>query len=242
MSETVKETDDSSTNEPLHISIADKLAHEILDGIWISGTSKKLEDIQSQFGISRTVAREAARLLESLRCVQLLRGTGIIAMSPETWANLDTRVITWKLQSNLHKQELAALTELRLVVEPAAAAGCASRSTIEARTRIAVTGHEMIKAARENRLKNFHTLDTQFHTELLKNSGNPLFAELSTLVEAVLRGRVDIGLYPSQPKEEALQAHEQVAQAVLEGNAANAAAAMKDIVSEVNTALGLSAI
>lgn len=232
----------SSANEPMHISIADSLAHEILNDIWKPGESKKLEDIQEEFSISRTVAREATRLLASLRCVQFQRGTGVIAQDPTQWDDMNVRVISWKLHSDSREDELRALTELRLAIEPAAAAGCASRGSIEERTCIAVIGHEMIRAAREQRFADFHDLDVQFHTLMLKHSGNLLFADLSVIVETVLRGRVDINLFPPQPDEQALQSHENVAQAIASGDAVAASQAMKEIVSEVNHALGLSAL
>lgn len=238
----MSESTENGTNEPLHISIANELADDILSGAWKPGTSKRLDEIQDQFGISRTVAREATRLLSSIRCVQLQRGTGVIACKPDEWDDLSTRVITWKLHSSLREQELRTLTELRLCVEPAAAAGCASRGSVENRARIAALGHELIKAARENRLADFHNLDVQFHTLLLTSSGNPLFAELKTVVEAVIRGRVEIDMYPPQPEEEALHAHERVAQAVLKGDSAAARDAMHDIVAEVNSALDLSTL
>lgn len=241
MARTSAEISDASNN-PLHLSIADALAHEILDGSWQPGSNKKLEQIQEQYDISRTVAREATRLLASLRCVQFQRGTGVIACSPYDWDDLNTRVITWKLHSNLRRAELRYLTELRLAVEPAAAAGCASRGTVEARTHIGVIGHDLIRAAREDRLDNFHALDIEFHAGLLGNCGNPIFAELSSTVATVLRGRVEINMYPQHPEESALSAHEKVAQAVVAGDAHAAYEAMYDIVSEVNTAIGLTAM
>ena len=100
----------------LHLSIADSLADEIVNNKWEPKTNRKLEDIQKQYGISRTVAREATRLLASLGCVQFQRGTGVIACNPENWDDLNTRVITWKLHSPYRENELRALTELRLVV------------------------------------------------------------------------------------------------------------------------------
>lgn len=235
-------TQDSNANEPLHLSVADQLAREILENVWQPGTSKRLDEIQKQFGVSRTVAREATRLLSSLGCVSSLRGTGFIACTADKWNELSSHVITWKLHSNLRQQELRTLTELRLSIEPAAAAGCAIRGSIEARARIAALGHDLVKAGRENCLDEFHKLDIQFHTQLLESSGNPIFAELKTIVEAVLRGRVEIDMYPPAPEEEALLAHERVAQAVLTGNAAEARDAMHDIVAEVNSALSLSAL
>lgn len=100
----------------------------------------------------------------------------------------------------------------------------------------------MVKAVEENRLADFHELDIQFHTLLLANSGNPIFAKLSSIVESVLRGRVELNLYPQKPNKKAILNHKKVTQAIMEGDAAAASAAMHDIVAEVNTALGLAAL
>lgn len=229
-------------DDPLHLSIADALAKDIVNHRWELGSTRKLEDIQAQFGISRTVAREATRLLASLGCVKFQRGTGVIACSPEQWNDLNVRVINWKLHSPYRETELRALTELRLAIEPAAAAGCAVRGSIEARSTIAVLGHDMLTAVRENRLNDFHELDLQFHTLLLANSGNPLFAHLSSIVASVLRGRVDMNMYPAQPNQQAIDNHFAVAQAVMAGNATEANNTMRAIVAEVNSALGLAAM
>lgn len=91
-------------------------------------------------------------------------------------------------------------------------------------------------------MDDFHALDIEFHAGLLRNCGNPIFAELSSTVATVLRGRVEINMYPQHPEESALSAHEKVAQAVVAGDAHAAYEAMYDIVSEVNTAIGLTAM
>lgn len=227
-------------NSPLHLPIADSLAKEILNNNWEPQTNKKLEDIQKQYGISRTVAREATRLLASLGCVEFRRGTGVIACEPDNWDDLNTKVIKWKLHSPYREKELRALTELRLVIEPAAAAGCALHGNVDTRCKIGVIGHEMLRAVNENRLDDFHELDIQFHTLLLANSGNPIFTKLSSIVESVIRGRVELNLYPTQPNKEAILNHQKVTQAIMEANATAAKTAMQYIVNEVNTALELT--
>lgn len=233
---------DASAHEPLHVSISNALAREILDGLWVPGKSKKLEDIQQQFDISRTVAREATRLLASLGCVHFQRGVGVIACDPAEWDDMSVRVITWKLHSKYRKDELRVLTELRLAVEPVAAAGCAARGSVTERASIGAIGLDMVKAAHEDKLQHFHLLDIQFHTLILKHSGNPLFADLSVIIETVLRGRVEINLFPVKPVNEALNWHTQVAHAIIAGDDVAASQAMRLIVGEVNTTLGLSAL
>jgi DNA-binding FadR family transcriptional regulator len=73
----------------------------------------------------------------------------------------------------------------------------------------------------------------EFHRVLLESSGNDMFAGLSDVVEAVLRGRTHHHLMPPQPKPEARRLHAVVADAVAGGEPEVAQAAMAAIVAEV---------
>lgn len=66
-------------------------------------------------------------------------------------------------------------------------------------------------------LAQFHDLDVEFHTLILHESGNELFAALSDTIATVLRGRVELGKYPMKPKSDALDAHDAVADAIAKG-------------------------
>ncbi|NEG96549.1 transcriptional regulator [Bifidobacterium primatium] len=238
MTDTPK-SNDGKTNDAklMHLPIADQLATDIIDGPWPVGTSTTLEDIQRRFGVSRTVAREAARYLEATGAVTIRRRVGLVAQSPETWAALNPQVIHWKLHSNQRKQELLSLTELRLAVEPAAAACATHRASLETRAKMPVLALEMRRHGEAGDLDPFHELDIEFHSTLLRNSGNELFASLAPIVETILRGRVEINMYPSRPSASALDAHDEVADAVWKGDAERARKAMHDIVDEVSTVI-----
>lgn len=86
-------------------------------------------------------------------------------------------------------------------------------------------------------LAQFHDLDVEFHTLILRESGNELFAALSDTIATVLRGRVELGKYPMKPKSDALDAHDAVADAIAKGEPERARSAMLDIVDEVARAL-----
>ena len=59
--------------ELLQDAVCRTLAIEMLDGKWPAGESLTLEDVQNRFGISRTVAREVAKTLESMGAVTVRR-------------------------------------------------------------------------------------------------------------------------------------------------------------------------
>ena len=48
---------ENAGGELMQDSVSRTLAIEMLDGVWKAGESLTLEDLQSRFGISRTVAR-----------------------------------------------------------------------------------------------------------------------------------------------------------------------------------------
>ena len=70
---------ENAGGELMQDSVSQTLAIEMLDGTWQAGDSLTLEDMQSRFGISRTVAREVAKTLESLSAVWVRRRVGLVA-------------------------------------------------------------------------------------------------------------------------------------------------------------------
>ena len=86
-------------SELLQDSVSRTLAIEMLDGVWKAGDSLTLEDLQSRFGISRTVAREVAKTLESMNAVLVKRRIGLVARPFDEWQALNHQVIEWRLHS-----------------------------------------------------------------------------------------------------------------------------------------------
>ena len=147
------------------------------------------------------------------------------------------------METALHATRTTALyTELRLAVEPAAAASAARLAPIDVKAKFPVYAAQMRQAAEtseegEDGLSRFHELDVEFHSLILRESGNELFAALADTIATVLRGRVELGKYPMKPKPAALDAHDAVADAIAKGEPERARTAMLDIVDEVARAL-----
>ena len=213
---------ENTGGELMQDSVSRTLAIEMLDGEWKAGESLTLEALQSRFGISRTVAREVAKTLESMNAVLVKRRIGLVARPFGEWQALNHQVIEWRLHSTQREQQLSSLTELRLAVEPAAAASAARLAPIDVKAKFPVYAAQMRQIAEANEegeagLAQFHDLDVEFHTLILHESGNELFAALSDTIATVLRGRVELGKYPMKPKPDALDAHDAVADAIAKG-------------------------
>ncbi|NDO88879.1 FadR/GntR family transcriptional regulator [Cellulosimicrobium composti] len=222
----------------LHTTVLDTLGRRITSGDAPAGTPLTLESIGTEFGVSRTVAREVMRLLEGLGLVRSKRRVGIVVLGIEDWNVLDPRVIRWRLEGPGRDAQLRTLTELRHAVEPLAAAGAARHATDAERAELVAAAARMRLLGEAGDLKEFLRLDVRFHEILLRASGNEMFGALAGVVAAVLSGRTHLGLMPASPVPEALDQHEAVARAVADADAEAAEAAMAAIVGEVRSALG----
>ena len=101
---------ENTVGELMQDSVSRTLAIEMLDGVWKAGESLTLEALQSRFGISRTVAREVAKTLESMNAVLVKRRIGLVARPFGEWQALNHQVIEWRLHSTQRERQLSSLT------------------------------------------------------------------------------------------------------------------------------------
>ncbi|WP_434176640.1 FadR/GntR family transcriptional regulator [Brachybacterium conglomeratum] len=111
----------------LHSEVARVLGEEIVGGVLPAGHVLSLAGIEKRFSLSRTVVREAVRVLESLGLVVSKRRVGVTVQPSSAWSVLSPQVIAWRLASDAREEQLRSLTQLRRAVEPAAARAAALR-------------------------------------------------------------------------------------------------------------------
>ncbi|QUH03162.1 FadR family transcriptional regulator [Saccharopolyspora erythraea] len=223
----------SARQQTLHDRVLGVLGPAIAGGEYAPGDVLTLERIEQQFGVSRTVAREAVRVLESIQLVVTRPRTGVTVTPTERWNVFDPQLIRWRLAGKGRDAQLRSLTALRAAVEPAAAALAATNATPEHRARLAELGPLMRTTGRAGDLDTFLDLDIEFHGLVLLASGNEMFAGLSDVVAEVLTGRTVHHLMPHRPEEKALRLHALVASSIVAGDADVAEVAMRGIVAEV---------
>lgn len=221
----------------LHSSVLDTLGLQITSGELAAGDVLNLEGIQRRFGVSRTVARETMRLLESLGLVASRRRVGITVQPSASWQVYDPRVIWWRLSGPGRDAQLRSLTELRIAIEPLAAARTARSASAAQRARLLELAGRLRTEGEAGDLEVFLESDIAFHTLLLEASGNEMFGALTDVVAVVLRGRTTLGLMPHKPVAKALDLHEAVAETVAAGRADAAEDAMRELLTEVRDAV-----
>lgn len=213
----------------LHARVLDKLGLAVCAGDLASGSVVRIDQLQVRYGVSRSVMREAIRVLASMGLVAPRRRVGVQVLPPTRWNLYDPQVIRWRLASPARTAQLRSLSELRTAIEPEAARLAAQRAPLGGASELMGLAGKLWAAGQANDAEAFLLLDIQFHRLVLSCSGNEMFAKLNTLVEAVLTGRTQYGLMPRHPHNAALQLHVDVASAIQRGNSDEAHAAMLGI-------------
>ena len=135
-------------------------------------------DLAIQFGISRTVVREAIRSLEKEGLVQVRpgRGTFVINHSQQAVRDSLNTLISFDQSDNLEN-----LLEVRTLLEPGIAELAAKRATVEQIAALKAT-IEAMDAAMDDTEK-YIAADNDFHLILARATGNDL---LMNLVEPIV--------------------------------------------------------
>ncbi len=211
----------------LHQRALEDLGSRIVDGVLPVGHVMLAEQLESELGVSRSVVREAVRVLQSLGLVQSTEGVGIRVLPHSDWNPYDPLVIRWRLRGKNRGAQLRSLTEMRVAVEPMAAELAAEYAAESVAEELHDVVNKMRGAGQDSR--KFLQLDVRFHSLVLAGSGNEMFAKLHDAVGEILTGRQEMGLVPSHPHEEGVQLHMDVAEAIAIHRPAEAREAMNEI-------------
>jgi DNA-binding FadR family transcriptional regulator len=142
-------------------------------------------EICSRYSASRSVVREAIKVLNAkgLLIARPRRGTSV---RPEhEWNLLDPDVLFWMLKRRFNLPLLIDFTRARLAIEPAAAAEAARTATPAQQENMRRMLERMAEAA-EGMLDPLEA-DVDFHLSILEASNNQFFYHMSPVIETALR-------------------------------------------------------
>jgi DNA-binding FadR family transcriptional regulator len=170
----------------LHNQIAEHLGLQIMHGDLAPGFVLPNETILgTQFGVSRTVLREAIKVLASKGLVEVRRKTGTRVRPNVDWNSLDPEVLSWQFSGDAIPAGTTDLLELRKLIEPSAARFASIRATGGEIAGIAEALRAMETSVGDP--ERAVDADLRFHLAILEATHNSFMRPFGALVQAALR-------------------------------------------------------
>jgi DNA-binding FadR family transcriptional regulator len=167
----------------------------------------------AEFSVSRTVMREATKMLTAKGLVVSRKRAGTIVQEASSWNRLDPDVLTWMDATAPDPEFVRGLIEARLAIEPAAADLAAQRASASDLAKIEA-GYLAMRAADLSDLAACAQADVSFHVSILHASHNPVFAGLGSLIGQALANSFRLTTSVSRNYSKTLDAHGEVLEAI----------------------------
>ncbi|MBB4153203.1 DNA-binding FadR family transcriptional regulator [Sphingomonas jinjuensis] len=181
-----------------------------------------------QYGASRSVVREAVKMLTAKGLLRARQRAGTIVQPQSKWSLLDPDVLKWLLEREFSIDLLIEFTEMRMAIEPRAAGLAAESATGRQRAAI-VTAIERMFAAERGEDDPLEA-DIVFHRAVIEASNNRFMQQFTELSEATLRFSIRrTNAYAGVSRASAID-HRNVANAIVEGQPADASRLMHDLI------------
>lgn len=203
--------------ERLHETVVVQIVRQIARGSLEPGKLLPTEpEIGQQFGVSRTVIREAVRVLSTKGLISVEHGRGMRVQSRDMWHYLDPLVMFEIVSSGRGDELLDELLEIRRVFEVEAAALAARRRIPEdlASLRSLLDG----MAETYDDPGKYTRMDSEFHDGILLVARNRLLREaLKPVVKVVDAGRL-ITIRQPGAMEGSMRGHEEIYSGIEKGD------------------------
>ena len=194
--------------------ILSTLGKRILSGYYAEGDALPIEaQLCAEFDVSRTVMREAVKMLTAKGLVISRQRAGTRVRVASHWNRLDADVLAWMSALDPDPAFVRGLIEARLAIEPAAARLAAMRSTSRDLAHIEEAYLAMCTTPADD-LMGRTEADDAFHIGILEASNNPVFAGLGKLIRQALEDSFRLTTGTTESYSRALSAHGDVLEAI----------------------------
>jgi DNA-binding FadR family transcriptional regulator len=214
----------------LTYGLVEALGQAIVTGEYVAIGFPTEGELSKQFGASRTVTREAVKMLTAKGLLSARPRQGTIVQPASSWNLFDTDVLRWLLERQFSIDLLRQFNQLRVAIEPEAAA-LAALNASEADREAILAGLRRMEAAELGRDDTLDA-DIAFHIAILQASGNPFLAQFREMVATALRSSIR---FTNRIKGRSANVadHAAVSDAILKRSPDKARRAMKKIIGDV---------
>ena len=181
-------------------------------------------------GVSRATVRDAIKVLSGKGLVRTARRYGTRVTPVDEWNLLDGDVVAWHRSDHPRMRRIfAETTEVRTILEPAAAALAAHRATEAQRTTILSSARTMHPETGDVAAL-FHA-DCTFHVTILEATRNQVMRQMRQLILTMLRVSYEYGVMRPVYDPVTRAGHVEVAEAIANHDGPAAREAMATMLS-----------
>lgn len=210
--------------------VAAALGRRITTGVIAPGTLVDPEAVAAEFGTSRTVVREALKVIAAKGLIESRPHAGTTVRPRSDWRLTDPEVMAWRTGGGADVQLIAEIDEVRSAIEPLGARLAAQRAESDALTRIRSAMDRLRAAADRPGSAEWVTADVELHRQILQAGNNELLASLEGLLEPALQARDQLVGAAGDPRR-AVDAHEEVVVAIERRRPVAAERAMRRLIA-----------
>ena len=215
-----------SNHEQVARSIGiDIIANRYHEGARLPGDA----ELTALFGVSRPVLRESVKTLVAKGLLTTKARVGTLVRERGAWNMFDADVLAWHLDVGIDRRFLSDLAEIRLAIEPRAAALAATRRSEADLAELRRAFGIMEQAPSDS--DAFTDGDLALHIAVANASGNPFMRSADAVIAAALRASFLLSA-PVDPsdRDTVLSWHRRIVEAIAEGNPTAANEAMTAVI------------
>jgi DNA-binding FadR family transcriptional regulator len=178
-----------------------------------------------ELGVSRTVLREATKVLISKGLVRSRPRAGTKVRADKDWNILDPDVLGWRVEAAPREQLVRELFELRRILEPAIAARAAEKASQADIDALAAAYAAMVRTADDE--ESFIEPDAEFHKTIVRSVENRMVDALGNIIDAALTMSLRLSLDAPGGQRPSLPLHKKVLDAIRRRDRTGAQRAME---------------
>ncbi|MEN3745743.1 FadR/GntR family transcriptional regulator [Sphingomonas sp. HF-S3] len=216
----------------LTYGMLDSLGRAIVTGHFDGKAFPTEAELAKQHGVSRSVTREAVKMLTAKGLLSARPRQGTVIQPTASWNLFDTDVLRWLLERQFSVELLKHFNQLRVAIEPEAAA-LAARFASDAELERIGEGLARMEAA-ERGLDDTLEADIAFHVAILRASRNPFYIQFRDVVTTALRTSIRF-TNRIKGRSASVSDHAAVRDAIQAGDPDGARIAMRDLIGDVLT-------
>lgn len=187
-------------------------------------------ELAEEFGVSRTAVREAVKMLAAKGLVASRPRQGIRIQPAEAWNIFDAELLQWSLEGSLSRAVLREFFQMRVAIEPEAAALGAALARPQRLKAIGDALERMLGAA--GGTAESRRADIDFHIAILYATENRFYIGMRDFVRTALDVSIRFTTSESVAYTDTLDQHAAVYEAMQRAQPADARRAMRQLIEE----------